>query len=586
MCQALRFGAQGAAAAFTAAQYTQGAVTAVLGDRTITFPATGPTSTTYSGAWLAGFAMAAVCRDRVALEILCKDNTVFALQGSSTQGDKFWLLLLLALASLVRGDMQRWQERATEARLLMAPSALRIADPVFVTATKLPLLDLGELLSTRNTTGWDEAVGAALEKHRFFWGSGNNQYDYYGFLAFETLGLCCLAHDQGISTSVQSPYLPLALIEGQCGSSSSQVTYTFPTMPARSVNEAHLFMDLHDCAPGNREHRLITRDGKLLAVYRGTHVQGGETLEVQFELSAAEVPAAAGGFVIGGAAPSTLLDAGEFLWLADQLAEAVPAHVEGLAAAARSAARLHLEKAIACLDEILKFIPPGATRVPDHAFWTPRGRAVLQTEPGRFEAARLRAVQASYEKLLAAMGAPRSGAAPGPPVSAASAPQGGEAAMRTSALASIELIRAQVTPILEALARDHSGETVQLLRPHPDDYARVFVGAAVEVARQTYEAMWNTALNLAYPSSEQTVLLCYVAPAGMLADDNELSRHFPGGYKAIAPWLNPHRVWVCWKYVRPGETSGLAYNGLVWCDDHWAWLPKPYTVLRGLRPNH
>src|SRR5437667_82451 len=83
----------------------------------------------------------------------------------------------------------------------------------------------------------------------------------------------------------------------------------------------------------------------------------------------------------------------------------------------------------------------------------------------------------------------------------------------------------------------------------------------------------------AYPSSEQTALLCYVAPAGMLAEENELSWYFPGGYRAIAPWLNPHRVWVRWKHVKPGETSGLAYDGLVWIDDHWTWFPKPYRAL-------
>jgi hypothetical protein len=59
----------------------------------------------------------------------------------------------------------------------------------------------------------------------------------------------------------------------------------------------------------------------------------------------------------------------------------------------------------------------------------------------------------------------------------------------------------------------------------------------------------------------------------------DLVRPFPEGYHAIVPLLDPHRVWVCWKYTRPGAASGLAYDGLVWCDDHWAWFPKPYRML-------
>ena len=50
------------------------------------------------------------------------------------------------------------------------------------------------------------------------------------------------------------------------------------------------------------------------------------------------------------------------------------------------------------------------------------------------------------------------------------------------------------------------------------------------------------------------------------------------------PLLDPHRVWARWKFVRPGEPSGMAYDGLVWVDDHWAWFPKPYRVLAHLVP--
>jgi hypothetical protein len=123
---------------------------------------------------------------------------------------------------------------------------------------------------------------------------------------------------------------------------------------------------------------------------------------------------------------------------------------------------------------------------------------------------------------------------------------------------------------------------VRAVRPREEDYARVFVGAAVALARQHYDALWAAEPEFVRPSAQQTEVRTFIAPAGMLATDNELSRQFPGGYRAIERWLNPHRVWVAWKFISPGQPSGMAYNGLVWCDDHWAWFPKPYRALAPL----
>ena len=52
----------------------------------------------------------------------------------------------------------------------------------------------------------------------------------------------------------------------------------------------------------------------------------------------------------------------------------------------------------------------------------------------------------------------------------------------------------------------------------------------------------------------------------LLVEDNELSRGFPGGYRSIAPLLDPHRVWVAWKLIPPGKDAGMSYDGLVWLD--------------------
>jgi hypothetical protein len=153
------------------------------------------------------------------------------------------------------------------------------------------------------------------------------------------------------------------------------------------------------------------------------------------------------------------------------------------------------------------------------------------------------------------------------------------------ALLGAEAVKQAVAPLLEALRHDSgdAGGLVARLRPQPQDYDKVFTGAASGVAREAYEALWSRASGLFRPPApEQAALQVFVAPAGLLDSDVDLVRPFPQGYRAIAPLLDPHRVWVCWKYSRPEAASGLAYDGLVWCDDHWAWFPKPYRVLAAL----
>jgi hypothetical protein len=54
---------------------------------------------------------------------------------------------------------------------------------------------------------------------------------------------------------------------------------------------------------------------------------------------------------------------------------------------------------------------------------------------------------------------------------------------------------------------------------------------------------------------------------------------FPGGYEKAGPHMKPGFTWYRWKYVKPGETSGMAYDGLVYVNGHWAWFPKPWRAL-------
>ena len=57
---------------------------------------------------------------------------------------------------------------------------------------------------------------------------------------------------------------------------------TVSIMRARSVEEAHLYMDLQGVAREGREHRLVDMSGVLIALYSGLH--GNELWNFAFDI--------------------------------------------------------------------------------------------------------------------------------------------------------------------------------------------------------------------------------------------------------------------------------------------------------------
>jgi hypothetical protein len=335
--------------------------------------------------------------------------------------------------------------------------------------------------------------------------------------------------------------LPKTLFDGTCARRTLSIEYEFPAAHARSAAEIRWKLDLAGVPREGRSHRLIDRDGTLVARYALT--------------GWAPAPKATAEFTLDPSGPP-LLDAGELMLLSDMHARKASADADS----ADPARRMHLNEAIAALDEIVDRLPSDAPAVPAAAFTTERGRAVYDAAPGRFERARLDAVRYAYAELL----------------SGKSRPEQVDHA-RAGALVWLEVIRAQLIELLDRLPV--SGEWVDALRPRDDDYEKVFLPEASARAREAYVAIWGRGVTVDAPPGTSSADHIYIAPAAMLLTQNELSRHFPGGYRTIALLLHPHRVWVCWRYARPGEKPEINYDGLVWCDDHWAWFPKPYRVL-------
>ena len=182
---------------------------------------------------------------------------------------------------------------------------------------------------------------------------------------------------------------------------------------ARTPDEADLYLGLHPCERcGSRdlawENSFVDEGGVRGCRYHGTCATCSNAREFTFAVPDPPEPRMLDIYEqvvnFGGREPSQLLDPGEWLLVAQAcaLASDVPPGATAQSAAFREAQE-SLTMAIVAMGEVLKFVPAGALAVPESAFWSSRGRAVLDREPDRFRRRRLLVVRDSYEKSLAMM---------------------------------------------------------------------------------------------------------------------------------------------------------------------------------------
>ncbi len=164
---------------------------------------------------------------------------------------------------------------------------------------------------------------------------------------------------------------------------------------ARTNEEAHLYMELHPCECGEADFDAVSSVARVAGVwisrYSGRCVECGR--ERVFEFRQPEEIALPGeGAWAPDPQPSELLDAGEWLFVADTYGSTGPDPGPRV--------RTDLLAAAAALDEVLKFLPEGADEVPESAFWSARGRAVRDAEPERFRRIRLEAAWGVYHAAV------------------------------------------------------------------------------------------------------------------------------------------------------------------------------------------
>ncbi len=119
------------------------------------------------------------------------------------------------------------------------------------------------------------------------------------------------------------------------------------------------------------------------------------------------------------------------------------------------------------------------------------------------------------------------------------------------------------------------------LKPSEADIAALFDPSATAqisaYVAKTYEELAKAKIG---GKEGQTELLFNTAQSDDFVAANEAAKAFPGGYTMNAAKFKPGITWYAWKYVKPGETLGMAFDGLTFVNNHWVWIPKPFRAFR------
>lgn len=116
------------------------------------------------------------------------------------------------------------------------------------------------------------------------------------------------------------------------------------------------------------------------------------------------------------------------------------------------------------------------------------------------------------------------------------------------------------------------------LRPTTKDYQAVFAPELADKAEKTNDKLWADPKAVISADPANTELVIFSATSEELKSGAGAASDFPGGYRKVAEKLQPGLTWYRWKYTKPGSTLGMAYDGLVFVNGHWAWFPKPWRA--------
>jgi len=133
--------------------------------------------------------------------------------------------------------------------------------------------------------------------------------------------------------------------------------------------------------------------------------------------------------------------------------------------------------------------------------------------------------------------------------------------------------------LVEALMKssDKAG-MVAKMKPTKADLEALFDASAIETMTAHVETVYATVGDIKM-KPEQTEVLFNAATSEDFTNATDAAKKFPVGYARLAPKLKPGVTWYAWKFVQPGESSGMAFDGLAHINGRWVWIPKPFRAV-------
>lgn len=122
------------------------------------------------------------------------------------------------------------------------------------------------------------------------------------------------------------------------------------------------------------------------------------------------------------------------------------------------------------------------------------------------------------------------------------------------------------------------------LRPTKEDYRAFYADEATAARAEAYfDKLWSGGNAVVAPKEGQTELKLASATTEDLKNSTGESSEFPGGMLSLASTDNikPNLTIYAFKFVKPGESLGMAYEGLTHVNGHWRLFPKPWRFMEG-----
>ncbi len=116
------------------------------------------------------------------------------------------------------------------------------------------------------------------------------------------------------------------------------------------------------------------------------------------------------------------------------------------------------------------------------------------------------------------------------------------------------------------------------LKPTPEDIRAIYADPLATSLIAAYEQAFASGAAIE-PGEERDALLSTFTTTFELKNGAEALGKFPGGYKDVAEYFVADAPIASFKFVRQGESTGLAIAGFTYVNERWVLMPKPWRGL-------